>query len=554
MRGERADGAKILRRFDELKTKRNVVEESWRDCYRYTFPLRGVGFETMGTLPASPGQTNASTAQQRQAELLDSTGTDATRTLAAALMSGLTPANSRWFGLEAGRETGEEKRWLDESANTLWELIHASNYDSVGFECMLDLAIAGQFALFVDELPDGGLVMESWPLANTYVAASTTNGPVDVVMNEYQITGEQAAALYGEDKLSEKVRERAKEKPDEMVEFVRAVYPRTSAAGQSSRFARNLPFASCHVEKASRHVVRESGYHELPVGCPRWNQIPGSAYSFGPVFEALPDLRTLNKVCEFDLANMDLATAGMWGAVDDGVLNARSIKIGPRKVVVMAEKDNFWPLQPAGNFQVAALEIERLQRSVRRTMMADQLEPQQKAGTPPTATEIVVRVEMIRQLLGPVYGRQQSEFLQWFVTRCFGLAYRGGAFTRPPRSLLQRAAGLSVKYSSPIARAQKSVDVAAMDRYEASLGAQAQAGLTDALDMYDWDASRRHRAELLGVPMTLIPDQEAIDATREARSKQQQSQAVAQRALQVVRNESGDITSLIPGMPEQAAA
>jgi hypothetical protein len=199
---------------------------------------------------------------------------------------------------------------------------------------------------------------------------------------------------------------------------------------------------------------------------------------------------------------------------------------------VMSAKDNFFPLQPGGDFKAAVLKTEQLQRAIRKILMADQLEPQQKSGEPATATEINVRVELIRQLLGPVYGRMLAEYLQWLVKRAFGIAYRAGIFPQAPRSMLERV--INVQYDSPIARAQKAVDVAAMDRYEGALGAQVQAGLTDATDVYNWDAARRHRAELLGVPLDLIPDEETIAERREMRTeamRQEKAKAAATEVL-----------------------
>lgn len=520
------------KRKEQLKARRTIVDETWRQCFRMTHPLRGAGFEAMGVVADT--QQLASAARSAASELLDSTGTDSADTLASGLVSGSTPANSRWLGYDAGDETDEERRWLDETAEIQWENIHASNYDAVAFDCMLDLVIAGMFPMFCDEAPGGGYRFEQWALANSYFAASVAGGAVDTVFNEFPMSAEQAVNAYGESNLSEKLRQLAKTKPDDQVTFVRCVYPRSGTPGYTQgKLARNLPIASVHYELDTKKVVRESGYHEQPIGVPRWNVIPGSVYAFGQVFKALPDLKTLNEVVRYDLANMDLAIAGMWGAVDDGVLDARNLKVGPRKVVVMAEKDNLWPLKPGSDFQIAALEIQRLQAAVRKLMMADQLEPQAQAGQPKTATEIVVRVELIRQLLGPVYGRMLSEYLQWLAARTFGLGYRAGIFSPAPRSLMKRV--MSLRYMSPLARAQKAQDVVAMDRYEQALGLQVQAGLTDAADVYEWDLSRRERAELLGVPAKLIPDQDVIDERRkkkaEAAAEVQQQQTMAGMAV-----------------------
>lgn len=534
-----ADGAVILRRFAALQTNASLVRDVWRDCYRYSYPLRGIGLESNGEVQ---GEANAQTAAELQSELYDSTATDAVRIHSSALMSGLTPANSRWFGLDVDGASDAARKWLDAAADALWENIHLSNFDATAFDCMVDMTVAGQFVMFADANPEGGFRFEQWMLANTYFSGTRPGQPVDSVFNEVEMTAEQAVKEYGEDMVPEKIRKCiADDKPDEKFRFVRAVYPRDKK-GKGGRFARNLPIASCHVEKESKKVVRESGYHEMPLGVPRWHPLPGTAYAFGPMFDALPDCKTLNQEVKFVLANADLAIAGMWIAEDDGVLNARTIKIGPRKVVVANSVESMKALQPAGKFDVAALEIDRLQRSIRKVLMADQLTPNNE-GPAMTATEISVRVELIRQQLGPVYGRLQSEYLQWLVTRCFGIAYRAGVFGPAPREIQERV--LSIRYISPISRAQKAVDVAAMDRYENSLALEAQAtGRTDILDNYDWDKGARKRAELLGVPLDLIPEEDAIVATREGRQQQQQQAMAGEMMATVVRDNAGEIMGL----------
>lgn len=531
-----ADAQQLIRRLDQLKGRRTVVQEKWRQAYRYTYPLRGAGLETPGSMVSDAGTANLSTGHTAEAELLHTVGTDGARIMASALQAGLTPANSRWPALDAGDETDQERRWLDEAAESMWENIHASNFDSVAFDCQIDMSIAGQFPMFADEAKGGGYRFEEWALANTYVASSLPGEPIDTAFCEFQLTAEQACNTYGRDRVSEKCRKLVDDgKPDEQVTFVRCVYPRSGPHGQ---FALNLPIASVHLERDAKTVVRESGYHEMPLGVPRWQLLPGSDYAEGPACQALPDMKSLNEVLKYDFANMDLAIAGMWGAVDDGVINPRTVRIGPRKIIMMAEKENFFPLQTGGDFKVAILKCEQLEANIRKIFMADMLEPhEKKVGEQPTATATMVRVELIRQLLGPVYGRMMSEYLQWLVKRCFGIQFRANAFPPAPRSLLQRAIG--VRYNSPIARAQKAVDVTAMDRYEGALGVQAQAGMADAFDVYEWDKARRKRAELLGVPAELIPDEDALAARREQKQQAAQQANFAQIAGEAMLKQAG---------------
>lgn len=535
-------GGKIIKRLERLKTQRSQVENVWRQCYDFSYPLRGADLANSAAPNIAP-ELNIGYGSAKKSALLDSTATDGVRILASAEMSGATPSNSRWFGLDVTRADDLGKQWLDEAAETLWENIHNANYDAVGFECMLDMSIAGMFYMFIDEDRErGGLTFEQWPLAQCYAAASKPGGKIDTIYRAHSLSAEQAVAEYGLDNLSEAIRRSYYDNPDQRFDFCHAIYPRKMYV-PGSKLAKNLPIASCHVEVATRKVVRESGFHEMPVVAPRWSLIPGSHLAVGPMFECLPDVKTLNTLVGFVLANADLAVAGMWIAEDDGVLNPRTIKVGPRKVVVANSVESMKALQPGSKFDVAFIEIERLQAAIRKVLMADQLTP--KDGPAMTATEVHVRVELIRQLLGPVYGRLQAEYLQPLVERCFGLAYRAGVFAEPPQSIAGQE--FSVRYLSPLARSQKAVDVAAMDRYEYSLAnAAAATGKEDLLDLYDWEGAERTRAENLGVPLKLVRTEDQINGIREQRAAASRAAGAAQAAGQAAAVQAG-------GKPDGAA-
>jgi len=168
--------------------------------------------------------------------------------------------------------------------------------------------------------------------------------------------------------------------------------------------------------------------------------------------------------------------------------------------------------------------------------MADQLQPQD--GPQMTATEVHVRVGLIRQLLGPVYGRLQSEYLQPFVERCFGLAFRAGALGQPPQSLAGRQ--FHVRYISPLARAQRLEDVVAMDRLETGLITKSQQGKPELMDIYDWEEADRLRAQYLGVPGKLMRSDDDIkvirDARAEAAQKAEQQQMMQQQVEAQAKN------------------
>ncbi|MFM4124551.1 portal protein [Klebsiella quasipneumoniae subsp. similipneumoniae] len=503
---------RLIKRVDSLKATRQVHESVWRECYDYTYPLRGAGL--------SETVLDAQSAKSKVAKLLDGTATDSARMLASALMSGMTPANAQWLNLDSELLPDDAATWLSTCATLVWENIHAANFDAEGYESNLDVVCAGWFVLYIDEDRDeGGLSFQQWPLAQSYVASTRRDGIVDTIYRCYQLTAAQAVKEFGEKNVSEKIRETARKSPDDKFDFMHCIFPRETYV-VNARLAKNLRFASYNIEVSGKRIVRESGYHEFPCCVPRWMKIPGTSYGIGPVYDALPDCKELNETKRMEKAAQDLAIAGMWIAEDDGVLNPRTVKVGPRRIIVANSTDSMKPLLTGADFNVAFSAEDRLQASIRKIMMADQLQPQD--GPAMTATEVHVRVALIRQLLGPVYGRFQAEYLQPLVERCFGLAYRAGAFPPAPESL--QNANFNVRYISPLARAQQLENVTAIERLGANVANLAQVA-PEVTDLIDADEATRVIADALGVPAKVIRTSDAVEQLRQQRQQAQQQQA-----------------------------
>jgi hypothetical protein len=524
----------LLRRWGQMDAEFQRHAGVWRACYDVTFPERADGLQ--GDV------VDAQSAQNKRADLLDSTGTDAARLLASSIHSGLTPANSVWFGLDVGDESDDEKRWLDHAAEQMWEAIHGSNYDSAKPECLLDMTACGWFVLYVDEDKEAGkLTFTQWPIAQCRVAASKPGGQVDTVFRRYKLTAEQAYNEFGDD-VSQDIKDALKEKPDTAFEFLWCIYPRADHM-PGGRMAKRLPVASIHVEVDTKRTVRESGYHEMPCIVPRWLQLASSPYAVGPVSAALPTIRQLNELLRMETIALSRAASGVYVAEDDGVLNPRAVKVRGGSVIVANSVDSIKALPSGADFNVTFSKSEEMRREIRRLMMADQLQPQD--GPAMTATEVHVRVAMIRQIMGPLYGRFQSEDQGPTIDRVFGLMYRRGrpeaggepgdvALDDPPASLAGQK--FRVRYQSPLARSQKLEDVASIERLAQMAGMFAQVGKPEALDLLDADESMRIASDGLGAPGKALKGKKDVDAYRKARQEQaaQEQQAAQGQQLQTM--------------------
>lgn len=516
-----ADPAKILARRSALAALRQPHEQVFVDCYDVTFPMRAHGFQD---------QTfDASGAQVKQARIYDSTAPDAVVTLASTLVGDITPANTVWFGLDSGGEqTDEESRWFEACARIEWQNIHAGNFDSAAFESAIDAVAGGWFVMYIDEADEGGYQFEQWPLAQCLIAASLAGGRVDTVYRTYHLTADQAIAQFGASNVHESVRKSAETGKTEQFEFVHVIEPR-AAYVINAKLARNMRYASVHMDVKNKHICREGGYHEFPCAVPRMHKIPGSEYAVGQVYNALPDIRTVNEIKRQELMAGDIAIAPPLMVEDDGVINPRSIKLGPRKVIVVNDTEkSIKPLSSGANFEYAFTKAEMLQASIRRALIADQLPAAD--GPAKTAYEYAVRVNLIRKLLGPMFSRFQSEYLQTVVERCFGIAYRAGVFPPAPASLAGR--NFNVRYLSPLARAQRLEEVMAIGQYVQETVALAQVA-PDIMDTVDLDAAQRHKSKALGIPADIVPDKRAVAAKRKQRAEERNAQLGKAQAMQM---------------------
>lgn len=327
-------GKAVVAQFDKLKAIRTPLDREYRECYEYTKPSLGSGF---GEGTDDDGISNAQNAKVKQSRLLDSTATDSVRMLASSVLSNLTPPNTLWFDL-AVEEFDDDaetplsvKKWLKTVAKILHTKIHSSNYDSEAMSFVEHVLIAGMAGLYI-ELKENRLRFEVWPLNHLYVQETLNLGYIDTVYRQFHYTVQEAVLEFGLNSLPQAMREayadEKKRHDPKTYRFIVGIRPRIKNGKQSQgTTARNLPWESIWVSGCGC-VVRESGFHEMPVIVPRWQAIPDTDYARGPVSDALPDIKSLNKVQEAMLLNMDMHVSPMYKIKDDGVINPNTIRFG----------------------------------------------------------------------------------------------------------------------------------------------------------------------------------------------------------------------------------
>jgi hypothetical protein len=147
-------------------------------------------------------------------------------------------------------------------------------------------------------------------------------------------------------------------------------------------------------------VVRTGGYNEFPYLVPRWSKATGEIFGRSPSYNALPDIKTLNKAVEIGLKAWAKAIDPPLLVQDDGVIGR--VRTTPAGITVVRNDGAVKPLQIGSNWQITDLKENQLRTAIRQAFYSDQLQLQD--GPQMTATEVQVRYELMQRLLGPTLG------------------------------------------------------------------------------------------------------------------------------------------------------
>ena len=525
----------IRKRLDKLEADRGTWESHWQEILDYVMPRKAEI-----TFLRSRGE-------KRTEVLFDSTAITANNLLAASLQGTLTSPSLPWFSLKLRDDDANKVRdiqiWLEDTARRMYAVFNESNFNTEVHEMYLDLCSVGTSAIFVEEANEGflqgGLHFNTLHIAEYFIQENST-GRVDTLYRKYKMTARQAVQEFGEDNVGTKIKEALKAKPDTQFNFIHAVEPTADYERATGKAKTKLPFHSCHVCFEDKMVVRTGGYNEFPYLVPRWSKATGEIFGRSPSYNALPDIKTLNKAVEIGLKAWAKAIDPPLLVTDDGVIGR--VRMTPAGITVVRSDTAIKPLQIGSNWQITDLKENQLRTAIRQAYYSDQLQLQE--GPQMTATEVQVRYELVQRLLGPTLGRFQTEFLNPLIERVFGIMMRADALM--PRPEAMSGMNMDIEYVGPLARSQRMEEAIAVERLY-QLAMQVVQVDPTVMDVINHEQAIRMRATLLGVPKTVLRGEDEVAEIREQRAaaqQQAQEQAMAQQQADTALSQGKAMTEM----------
>jgi hypothetical protein len=501
----------IEERFSYLSGQRQTWENHWEELAQYILPNRD-DFDKR-----SPGD-------KRNITLLDNSAMMSNELLAGALHGLLTSPNAQWFELTTGDAELDSldgiRSWLQKVTTQMHNIINNSNFQTEVHQYYLDLTCFGTGGMSIEEDEDVVVRFASRHIKELFVAENN-KGKIDEVYRKFDWNIRQLVAEFDEEvlKLSKTLMKAWEKKSDECYDIIHAVYPRDVSSKNPNDPRRYVSqYILCDVDGAVE--LKQAFFRELPFVIPRWTKASGEVYGRSPGMNALPDAKTLNKMTETVLTGAQKTVDPPLQLPDDGFIMPIKTRPGGLNFYRAGSADRITPVFADARIDFGFQAMNERRQRIREAFFVDQLQLNQ--GPQMTATEVNQRTEERMRLLGPILGRQHSEFLRPMIDRVFEIMARRNLIPPAPEALIQSKKNLDVTYSSMIAKAQRANDGVNIARTMQAVGPFASVDQS-VLDNFDGDKAVREIAKIYGFPQAILRNQKDIEGIREARAQAQQA-------------------------------
>ena len=544
-----------------LLLERSTFESLWRDIGDNFRPRRTRFWIT-----------DRNKGDRRNQDLIDSTGTFASRTLQSGLHAGLTSPARPWMRLGTPdpslSERGPVKAWLHTVTERMLAVFAQSNLYQALPVVYGDIGLFATAAMGVMEDEQDLIRCYTYPVGS-YSVGIDPRGHPNVFVREYELSVRQVIDTFARNEdgsinwsiLSDHVKSLwGSGSTEQGIELVWIVL-QNEDADPSKIGAQYLPWASVHYERgregAARDLglLRESGFEEFPILVPRWDVTGEDAYGTdSPGIIALGDVKGLHvmqkrkaQAVEKQINPPLIGPAGLKTqktSLLPGGINYLDIREGQKGLVPVHEV--------RASIRELVEDIREHQFRVRRAFYEDlflmlQAGDAQRGRQPVTAREVDERHEEKLLALGPVLERTNDELLDPLVDRVFAIMDRAGLI--PPAPDEMQGMTLRVEYISLMAQAQKLVGVAQQDRFMLST-AQLTEVWPEARHKIDINKAVDRYADLYGIdPEIVRPTDEA-----EARAEHEAKAAQAAQQAEQLKTEGAGVKSVADAAATVAAS
>ncbi|MEX5367409.1 portal protein [Acinetobacter haemolyticus] len=496
-------------------------------------------------------------------KIVDNTGKDSLKVLAAGMLSGTCSPSRPWFVIEASdpnlKKDLQVKQWLKELQDICYATFAKSNVYRTIHNCYLQEGAFGTCAALAPRSKDAEL-MDLIPMSfGEYAITVDSFNKPNGVYRKFKLTVENMIAFFGEDAVSDKVKNAYNnENLDQEFTIHHAIYQRIGAKGHG---AKNMPYASVYFEPdAQDKLLRESGLESFEVICGRWTVSSSDIYGESPASDCFGDMRAIQKGHQQIAKGVDYQVSPPVLLPD--YLKGQEKETLPNGIAYYSPNPSSQvaQVQPMLNVQfdvngVFGL-VTQAQDRVRRAfytdlfLMLDQYDQGRM-----TATEVYERKAEKMLMLGPVVERQIDELLRPLVEICVSRVLKENPMLLENAPEAIQGSEIKIEFVSILALAQRATGASNLERMLAIVGNVAQVD-PQVLDKFDTDKFIDEYADIIGASPTVFRDQKAVDQIRANRAEQQQiaQQQALMQQLAATQNQQANAMRTVSEIDPQNIA
>lgn len=477
----------------------------WRELADYYIPKRYIWL-------MSPNERTRYLT--KNGTILDPTGTNAGRVLAAGMMNGVTSPSRPWFKLRLrgfqDNMSPAARNWLDETERRMQLVMSESNFYNALAIMYIDLVFFGTAAMLIYEDFESVIRCYNHALGEYYLGQSHRM-QVNIFAREFSYKVRQVVEKWGLENCSQTVKDSYKRGGASLENDVLITHLIEPNVQADALVAKKFAFRELYWETGGQkgEVLAVSGYNELPGIFPRWELTGNDSYGTSPALDALGDVIQLQHETKRKGQSLDYMVRPPM--VLDIQLQHRPTAMLPGGQTFVSGVNNAGA-KPAYQVQPPlgelTLDIREIQGRIRETFNNDLFKMISQLDTVRTATEIDARREEKLVQLGPVLERFENEALDPAITRIYSIMKRAGLIPEPPPEI--GGVQLEIQYVSILSVAQSAVGVIPTERFLQLIG-NVSAIYPGAVNIPNWDDLLRDYGRDIGVKSKNMRSQEEVD-------------------------------------------
>lgn len=441
------DIADHRKRADQAWQEKLYWQGLYDDAYAYAIPYRKPAKTTQG--------------QNRVDNLFDDTAISSTFHGAGQLKEDLFPSGQAWFTLAPGpiskaiarNDQGngvEFARQLQAIADQVTPFFQTGEFDQATTEYCIDL-YAGTGVLLPIPTGDPNNPVGFVAVPQAEIACEVdAYGKTSALYWKKMLSRRHIKASYPKGTYSADFEQKLQkaETADEKIEICQDFIKRPDN--------KRRPWALVvYIEDSKEPIVSET-YRTQPIVVSRYHRVPGEAYGRGPILNALPAIKTLNKAQELTLKATAIKMLGIWGYRPGGAFNPDAARLAPGQ---------FWPMnstggvmgpdvfrldQSTGDIEIGNLISQDLRQRIQVALHDERLP--EKGATPISASEVAARMARVKTNYIGAFGRMVHETIPVLVPRVMEILYDEGLLST---ELKPDALFVNIRVLSPLAAAMR---------------------------------------------------------------------------------------------------